>query len=73
MISPTTKSEGNDLVLVRSRARIKLRIRIRVRVGVKFNVSVYRWSNCRRSKCTFSPNLTKPRLVHLLSSHLKRM
>ena len=37
--------------LVRSRVRIKIRIRVRVRVGVTFYVSVYRWSNCRRSKC----------------------
>ena len=40
-------------LLVRGRVRIKIRIRIRVRVmvGVTFNVRVYRWSNCRRSKC----------------------
>ena len=31
--------------------RGKVRIKIRVRVGVTFNVRVYRWSNCRRSKC----------------------
>ena len=24
---------------------------IRVRVGVTFNVSVYHWNNCLRSKC----------------------
>ena len=35
--------------LVRGRVRVK--IRIRVRVGVMFKVSVYHWSNCRRSKC----------------------
>ena len=41
--------------LVRGRIRIKIKIRVRVRVGVTFNVRVYRWSNCRRSKCrTFS-------------------
>ena len=39
--------------LVRGRIRIKIRIRIRVGVGVTFNISVYHWSNCRRSKCTF--------------------
>ena len=39
--------------LVRDRVRIKImiRVRVRVRVGVTFNVGVYRWSNCRRSKC----------------------
>ena len=37
--------------LVRGRVRIKIRIRVRVRVGVTFNVRVYHWSNCRRSKC----------------------
>ena len=37
--------------LVRGRVRIKIRIRVRVRVGVMFNGGVYRWSNCRRSKC----------------------
>ena len=30
---------------------IKIRIRVRVRVGATFNVSVYHWSDCRRSKC----------------------
>ena len=35
--------------LVRGRVRIK--IRVRIRVAVTFNVSVYHWSNCRRSKC----------------------
>ena len=35
--------------LVRGRVRIK--IRIRVRIGVTFNISVYYWINCRRSKC----------------------
>ena len=28
-------------------------IRNRVKVGVTFNVSIYHWSKCRRSKCTF--------------------
>ena len=37
--------------LVWGRVRIKIRIRVRVRVGVTFNVGVYRWSTCRRSKC----------------------
>ena len=37
--------------VVRVRVRIKIRIRVRVRVGVTFNVGVYRWSNCLRSKC----------------------
>ena len=37
--------------LVRSRVRIKIRIRVRGRVVVTFNVRVYHWSNCRRSKC----------------------
>ena len=42
-------------LLVRGRVRIKIRFRDSVRVGVTFNVSVYYWSNCRRSKCrTFS-------------------
>ena len=27
------------------------RVSIRVRVGVTFNVRVYHWSNCHRSKC----------------------
>ena len=40
--------------LVQGRLRIKNRIRIRIRVGVTFNVSIYHWSNCCRSKCTFS-------------------
>ena len=31
--------------------RVRIKIRIRVRVRVTFNVRVYRWSNCRRSKC----------------------
>ena len=35
--------------LVQGRARIK--IRIRVRIGVTFNINIYHWSNCRRSKC----------------------
>ena len=39
--------------LVRGIYRVRVKIRIRVRVGVKFKVSVYHWSNCRRSKCTF--------------------
>ena len=30
-------------------ARGRVMIKIRVRVGVTFNVSVYHWSNCRRS------------------------
>ena len=29
----------------------RVMIKIRVRVGVTFNVRVYRWSCCRRSKC----------------------
>ena len=33
------------------RDRVRINIRIRVRVGVMFNVRVYRWSNCRWSKC----------------------
>ena len=37
--------------LVQGRVRIKIRIRVRVRVRVMFNISVYHWSNCRRSKC----------------------
>ena len=36
--------------LVQGRVRIKIRIWVRVRVGVTFNISVYHWSNCRRSK-----------------------
>ena len=31
--------------------RVRIKIRVRVRVGVTFNVRVYHWSNCRRSKC----------------------
>ena len=31
--------------------RGRVRLKIRVRVGVTFNISVYHWSNCRRSKC----------------------
>ena len=31
--------------------RVRVKIRIRVRVGVTFNVSVYNWSHCCRSKC----------------------
>ena len=38
-------------VLSQGRVRIKIRIGIRVRVGVTFDVSIYHWSNCRRSKC----------------------
>ena len=30
---------------------VRIRVRVRVRVGVTFNVRVYHWSNCRRSKC----------------------
>ena len=45
--------------LVQGRVRIKIMIRVMVMVmvmvGVTFNVRVYHWSNCRRSKCrTFS-------------------
>ena len=29
----------------------RVRIEIRGRDGVSFNVSIYHWSNCRRSKC----------------------
>ena len=36
-------------LLFRGRARIK--IRVRVRVGVTFNVGIYHWSSCRKSKC----------------------
>ena len=36
---------------VRINIWIKIRIRVRVRVGVMFNIRVYHWSNCRRSKC----------------------
>ena len=43
--------------LVRGRVRIKNRNRVRVRVGVTFNVRLYRWSNCRRSKCRTFPNM----------------
>ena len=40
---------------VRIKIKIKIRIRVRVRVGVTFNVRVYHWSNCHRSKyCSFS-------------------
>ena len=55
------------LVWGRVRIKIRIRIRVRVRIGVMFNISVYHWSNCRRSKCrTFHfkawliarPNLT---------------
>ena len=35
--------------LVQDRVRIK--IKIRVKVKVTFHISVYHWSNCRRSKC----------------------
>ena len=31
--------------------RVRIRIRVRVRVRVMFKVSIYYWSNCRRSKC----------------------
>ena len=31
----------------------RVRLKIRIRVGVTCNISVYLWSNCRRSKCTF--------------------
>ena len=37
--------------------RVRIRIRVRDGVGVTFNVSVYHWSTCHRSKCrthTFS-------------------
>ena len=37
--------------LVRGRVRIKIKIRVEVRVWVTFNVRVYHWSNCHRSKC----------------------
>ena len=51
--------------LVRGRVRIK--IRIRVRIGVMFNVRVYHWSNCRRSKCcTFAP----PRIPGYAITHV---
>ena len=34
--------------------------RVRIRVRVRFNVSVYHWSNCRTSKCRiFSPEYTQ--------------
>ena len=58
-------------LLVRDRVRIKIRIRVRVRVrvGVMFNVRVYRWSNCRRSKCrTF---IEQPLVVVLICSRLQ--
>ena len=35
----------------RVRIKIRIRVRVSVRVGVMCNVRVYRWSNCRRSKC----------------------
>ena len=42
-------------VMIRFLVRGKVTIKIRNRVRVKFNVRVYHWSNCRRSKClTFS-------------------
>ena len=31
--------------------KIRIRVKVRVRIGVMFKISVYRWSNCRRSKC----------------------
>ena len=37
--------------IVGGRVRIKIRIRVRVRVGVRFNIRVYHWTNCHRSKC----------------------
>ena len=37
--------------LVQGKVRIMIKFRVRVRVGVTFNVSIYRRSNCRRSKC----------------------
>ena len=54
--------------LVRGKVRIKIKIRIRVRVRVTFNVRVYHWSNCRRSKChTFV--LGTGLMEHVLSTH----
>ena len=38
-------------LLVRDWVRVKIMIRDKVRVGVTFNITVYHWSNCRRSKC----------------------
>ena len=37
--------------LVRGSVRITIRIKDRVRIGITFNVRVYHWRNCRRSKC----------------------
>ena len=61
------------------RGRVRITIRIRIRVGVLFNVSVYHWSNCRRSKChTYSLQIIKPReiicfplqfLIHMYTTH----
>ena len=54
--------------LVQGSVRIKIRIRVRVgvKVGVTFNAGIYRWSNCRRSKCrTF---VQSGILVQLLSA-----
>ena len=49
------------------RGRVMIRSGSRVRVGVMFNVSVYHWNNCRRSRCrTFQK-------VVLFSSHMITM
>ena len=33
------------------RGWVRIRVRIRVRVGFRYNIRVYHWSNCHRSKC----------------------
>ena len=48
--------------------RVIMKIRIRIRVGVTFNVKVYHWSKCCRSKCrTFPFNPTHNRYSKIFS------
>ena len=44
----------------------RVRIKIRIRVGVTFNVSIYHWSNCRRSKCRTFDSMHRPLLPAVL-------
>ena len=54
-------------LLVRGRVRIK----IRVRVGVTFNVRVYHWSNCHRSKCIlFKGSMTRLQALQISMAFL---
>ena len=50
---------------------VRSRVGIRVRVGVMFNVSIYHWSNCRRSKCCRS-DVTKVNIKSLFANETSK-